>query len=232
VRGIQRSIVTSYESDVAKHAGKLNATHIQALYRNIPSQLASIQDESTRRFRFGEVLAGKKGFSTWERPLQWLKNAGLVHQIKIANQSAFPLEHYTKPNMFKLVPHDIGLLGCMLDLPPSVLMQQNFGLAKGFFAEVYVAQSLIAMAPSDKEEQLYCWEEGESKIEFVRANATGIVPIEVKSGSRTKSRSMGEYISKYNPSLAIRLSTNPVSFSSERKLLNLSLPLVHWISAL
>lgn len=167
-RKIQCAIVTSYESDIAKHAGKLNATHIQALYRNIPSQIAAVHDASMRRFQFGAVMSGKKGFAVWEGPLQWLKNAGIVHQIKIANKPDFPLEHYTKPNMFKLVPHDIGLLGCVLDLPPAVILQQDFGIAKGYFAEAYVAQCLVALAPPDKQEQLYCWHEGEAEIEFIR----------------------------------------------------------------
>ena len=112
IRSTQRAIVASYENDFAKHAGKLNATHIQALYSNIPSQLASVHDESIRRFQFGDVLPGKKGFLAWERPIQWLKNAGMAHQIKIANRGELPLEHFTKPNMFKLVPHDVGLWAC------------------------------------------------------------------------------------------------------------------------
>jgi hypothetical protein len=230
-RRIQRAIVTSYESDIAKHAGKLNATHIHALYRNIPSQIAAVHDESIRRFQFGDVLPGKKGFAVWERPIQWLKNAGLIHQIKIANKPDFPLEHFTKPNMFKLVPHDIGLLGCLLDLPPQVIIQQDFGLAKGFFTEVYVAQCLATLAPADKEEQLYCWQEGEAEVEFIRSSGNAIIPIEVKSGTRTKSRSLGEYISRYHPPVAIKLSAKPMSFDQNRKILNLPLALAHWVKS-
>ena len=228
-RKVQRAIITSYESDIAKHAGKLNATHIQALYRNIPSQLAIVHDESTRRFQFGEVLPGKKGFAVWERPIQWLKNAGLIHQIKIANRPEFPLEHYTKPNMFKLVPHDIGLLGCMLDLPPQVIVQQDFGIAKGFFAEAYIAQCLAGIAPADKEEQLYCWQEGEAEVEFIRSSGNAIIPVEVKSGTRTKARSLGEYISRYHPPIAIKISAKPMSYEPTRKILNLPLALAHWM---
>jgi predicted AAA+ superfamily ATPase len=232
VRKLQRAIITSYESDIAKHAGKLNATHIHALYNNIPSQIASVHDESIRRFQFGAVMSGKKGFAVWEGPIQWLKNAGLVHQIKIANRPDFPLEHYTKPNMFKLVPHDIGLLGCMLDLPPAVILEQNFGIAKGYFAEAYVAQSLAAMARPDKAEHLYCWQGGEAEIEFIRSTGAAIVPIEVKSGNRTKSRSLGEFISRYQPPFAVRLSAKPLSYDPNKKVLSLPLFLAHWIRSL
>jgi predicted AAA+ superfamily ATPase len=232
VRRIQRSIVTSYESDIAKHAGKTNATHIHALYRNIPSQLQTVHDGSTRRFQFNEVMPGKKGFAAWERPMHWLINAGLIHQIKIANKAAFPLEHFTKPNLFKLFPHDIGLLGAMLDIPPSLLIQQKFGTAKGFFAEAYVAQQLIASAPPDKLEQLYSWHEGDAEIEFLLQQRDALVPIEVKSSHRTKARSLGEFIRRYEPPLAVKVSTNQFSYTPEKRIVHLPLSLIHWIREL
>ena len=232
VRVVQRAIISSYESDFSKHAGKLNAVHIQALYHNIPSQLANVQDESTRRFQFGGVLPKKKGFASWERPIQWLRNAGLAVQIKIANHSALPLEHYSKSNLFKLVPHDIGLLGCMQDLSPAALMDQDFGLAKGYFAECYVAQALLVSGPTDHIQQLYCWQEGESEVELLYGKGKTIVPVEVKAGYRTKSRSLNQYIQTYKPHLAIRVSRKELSYDPSRKVLDLPLPLAHWIGEL
>ena len=134
--------------------------------------------------------------------------------------------------MFKLIPHDVGLLGCMLDLPPSVLMSQDFGMAKGYFAEVYVAQAILAASPADKDQQLYGWSEGESEIEFLVSSERGPVPVEVKSGRRTKARSLGQYISKYKPEFAICLSMKPWSWAADRRLLNLPLPLAHCIGSL
>lgn len=229
VRTVQRAILSSYEQDFAKHAGKLKAVHLQALYRNVPSQLAAVHDESTRRFHFGEVLPNKKGFSAWERPIQWLRNAGLVQQIKIANKAALPLEHYTKPNLFKLIPTDIGLLGCMQNLAPAVLLDQNFGIAKGYFAEAYVAQALLAASAVDHDPPLYCWHEGESEIEFLYPRGLDLVPIEVKAGRRTKSRSLGQYLLKYKPDLAVRVSTKALAFNPSTKILDLPLFLAHWI---
>ena len=120
----------------------------------------------------------------------------------------------------------------MLDLSPSSIMNQNFGLAKGFFAEVYVAQSILAMVSPDMDQPLYSWQEGESEIEFILSGDLSPIPIEVKSGHRTKARSLGQYISKYNPKLAIRLSSKPLSWDPARNLLNLPLSLAHWIEPL
>ncbi len=102
-------------------------------------------------------------------------------------------------------------------------------MAKGFFTDVYVAQCLAALAPADKEEQLYCWQEGEAEVEFIRSSGNAIIPIEVKSGTRTKARSLGEYISRYHPPVAIKISAKPMSFDQNRKILNLPLALAHWV---
>ena len=119
-------------------------------------------------------------------PISGIKNAGLIHQIKIANKPNFPLEHFTKPNMFIPVPHDIGLLGCLLDLLTQVIIQQDFGMAKGFFTDVYVAQCLAALAPADKEEQLYCWQEGEAEVEFIRSSGNAIFPLRLNQALEPK----------------------------------------------
>lgn len=229
IREVQRALIMGYENDFAKHAGKLNAGHIQALYRSIPSQLAGTHDDSTNRFKFGEVMSGKKGFAVWQRPLHWLVNAGIVLQVKIVNQAQTPLEHFTRMNLFKLFVHDIGLLGCLQDLEPETILRQDYGLAKGFFAENFVAQELRASHP-EREVPLYTWQEGEAEIEFVRSTAQGIVPIEVKAGHRTKAKSLNEFVRKYAPHLSIKISAHNLSYDKTTGRLNLPLYLASWAS--
>ncbi len=231
VREVQRSLITGYENDFAKHAGKINAAHIQALYRSIPSQLAEYHDDSTKRFKFSNVMSGKKGFASWERPLHWLVNAGLVLQVKIANQAQQPLEHFCRSNLFKLYVHDVGLLGCLQDLAPEAIRSQDYGLAKGYYAENFVAQELRT-SHADREWPLYSWQEGEAQIEFVRAIAAGIVPIEVKAGHRTKAKSLAEFMRKYNPTLSIKVSAHNLSYDEATGRLNLPLYLASWASLL
>jgi predicted AAA+ superfamily ATPase len=231
VREIQRDLLGTYEDDFAKHAGKLKSIHIQALYRNIPSQLTSVHDDSVQRFKFGNVLPGKKGFSAWERPLHWLINAGIAIQVKIANSAKLPLEHYSKANIFKLYMNDVGLLGCASHLDPETLWQQDYGLAKGYFAENFVIQEMRA-AHSQYLWPLYSWSEGNAEIEVVRPYRGTVIPIEVKAGHRTQAKSLNQFRKLYHPPLAIKISANPLNYHAETGLLQLPLYLAYWSARL
>jgi predicted AAA+ superfamily ATPase len=231
VREVQGDLLKGYESDFTKHTGKLNTIHIHALYRNIAIQLASYHDDSTKRFRFGEVMPGKKGFAVWERPLHWLINAGIVIEVKIANLAQVPLAHFTKSNFFKLYMHDVGLLGSALGLDPASLLTQDYGLAKGYFAENFVAQELQSQAYFH-ETPLFSWNEGQAEIEFVRRSGAHIIPIEVKAGHRTKAKSLTQYMLKHKPPLSIKISAQELAYNQETGMLHLPLYLASWAAIL
>lgn len=229
VRNVQRDLLQTYENDFAKHAGKLNAVHIQALYRNIPKQLASAQNDSVQRFKFNDVLSGKKGFASWERPLHWLINAGIALQTKLSSATELPIEHFCKDNIFKLYMHDVGLLGCAQNLAPDILIKQDYGLAKGFFAENFVAQELRA-AHNQRLWPLYSWSERTSEIEFIRPYQGRVIPIEVKAGHRTQAKSLQQFQKLYEPPLAIKISAHNIQYQKETKTLHLPLYLAGWSS--
>lgn len=104
--------------------------------------------------------------------------------------------------MFKLFMFDVGLLGCMLDIPPGIIVSQEFGIAKGYFAENFTAQEFTASGV----EKLYSWTERNSEIEFLRVIKDAIIPIEVKSGTRTQAKSLVQFIRKYSPEKAIKIT--------------------------
>ena len=111
IRGIQQNLLNTYLSDFSKHAGKTNASHIASVFQNIPSQLSKAIDCSTKRFTFKNVITGKRGLRDLEGPIDWLCKAGLIYKSKIVNVANFPLESFSKHNMFKLYIFDTGILG-------------------------------------------------------------------------------------------------------------------------
>ncbi len=121
------------------------------------------------------------------------------------------MKAFTSANIFKLYLFDVGLLGAMLDIPYESFIMQNYGITKGYFAENYVASELKALKKSD----IYSWSERTAEIEFIDQIGKDIIPIEVKSGTRTKARSLRSYIERYNPRVAIKVSSNPLSYTKQ-----------------
>ncbi len=219
IREIQKTLLKSYYADFAKHSGKINAMHIVSVFENVPLQLARELDGSVTRYKFQDVVPGKKGFADLAGPIDWLVNAGLIHKVKICNHPEIPLSAFCKPNAFKLYYFDIGLLGCALNLPMESFFGQEFGMAKGFLAENLVCQELIA----NTDAPLHAWTEQNSEIEFLLQIKDQVVPVEVKAGNRTRAKSLQVYLQKYKPKLATMLSHRPPRIDSHRVLQHIPL---------
>ena len=210
VRQIQKGLVTGYINDFSKHSGKTNALHIARIFENIPMQLSGYMDGSTKRYRFRNVITGKKSYGELQGPIDWLIKAGLAIKVHICKKAEMPFKSFCKDNIFKLFMFDTGLLGAMLELSPEILLLQDYGITKGFFAENFTACEIL----SSEESQLYSWTERNSEIEFIMEINGRIVPVEVKSGRRTKAKSLSQYMLKYHPKAAIKISANSLKMKN------------------
>ena len=74
----------------------------------------------------------------------------------------------------------------MSGLNPKQIMDYDYGTYKGYMAENFVAQEIKAMGES----LCYYWQGRTSEVEFVLETRYGIIPIEVKSGRETQSKSL------------------------------------------
>lgn len=202
VREIHAALAQSYTSDFAKHAGKVNATDIARLFEGIPTQLARTVDGSFTRYRFKDALPGKTRFSAIAGPLDWVIRTGLALKVTQVERPDLPLKAYASENLFKLYLLDTGLLGAMAGLTPRDLLAQDFGTYKGWVAENFVAQELLAAGYAP----LYFWRGKTAEVDFLVALPKGIVPVEVKAGTMTRSKSLAAYMKKFSPAFAVRLT--------------------------
>lgn len=212
VRTRQRELTENYLNDIAKHSGKLNALHIEAIWNSIYRQLGRTQDDSVKRFRFKDALPGIGKFERMVGPIDWLCKARLALRVPLAFSANEPVSAHTRENIFKLFYFDVGILGSIAGLGPETILDYSYGTYKGFFAENFVAQELRAYG---KDKDLVSWNEGTAEIEFLlsasgeSSESGSIVPVEVKSGNVTKAKSLAVFLKKYNPKRAVILSGKP-----------------------
>ena len=210
-------MIRTYQSDFAKHAGRVNAVHISDTFTHIPMQLASNTDASTKRFIFKDVVPGLRGYAQLSGPIAWLCNASLAYKVKIARKASYPLESYASENLFKLYLFDTGLLFRMLRVPYEVAAKNNYGMHKGFAMENLILTQVV----QDELSLPYCWQENKAEVDFLQIVGSDIVPIEVKSSHRKASKSLSSYINRYKPNSSIRFSTNQFHFNKEKKIIDI-----------
>jgi hypothetical protein len=213
VRKKQDDLLNTYYADIAKHSGKTNAMHIDRVFRSVPAQISQTQDGSIARFKFKGIVPGLSHYDRLAGAIDWLERAGLVLKIHIVNTGLFPFRGYSKENFFKLLLFDVGILGSMSGLPPKVILEYDYGSYKGFFAENFAAQELIGHGRDD----LYSWQENQSEVEFLTDVEGEVIPIEVKSGSITKAKSLEIFSQKYKPPFRVILSGKPLHIDSSKE---------------
>lgn len=222
VQQVQQDLIDGYQRDFGKYAGQVNAQLIEAVFRSIPAQLFSVQDDSVKRFRFKDVFEKKSRYNDFSSAIDWLEKCRLLlKNFPVEGQPRIPLAAYAKENFVKLFMFDIGLLTRMLGLSYQEIKQQAFEY-KGFIAENFVQQELAALG----EYPTYSWQEARAEIEFLLGDGAGnIIPVEVKSGKRTRAKSLQSYIDRYAPVKSIKLTGTQGSSPLEQH--NLVLPLYY-----
>lgn len=194
-RSRQKEIINDYLADMAKHSGKENSMHLQRLWTNVAEQLSQTQNDSANKFKFKGAIPEKNRYSRLISTIDWLEAAGLIIKIPIVEKAELPLQAYTKPNSFKLFVFDLGILGALVDLDPNTILAYDYGTYKGFFAENFVAQEFLAKFTSHK--KFYAWQQNRLEVEFLIDLQGELYPIEVKSGTVTKSRSLQIFAQHY-----------------------------------
>jgi hypothetical protein len=220
-RSIQENIINAYIADMSKYTSSSEVMKVQAIYRSIPKQLAS----DNKKFKYSVVEKGSKA-TTFNTSIEWLLLSRMALECQMINRPEIPLSAYVESKHFKLYMSDVGLLMNMTRTPFNILTNQHeHNLFKGAITENYVAQQLQAC-----DNPLYYWKSTTHEVDFILQDQEQIIPIEVKASSNTRSRSLMEYIRKYNPDYAIRLSTK--NFGYQDKIRSIPLYSTHLLANL
>ncbi len=199
-RSIQQNILTAYENDFSKHAPLSELPRIRMVWQSIVGQLA----KENSKFVYNILRSGARA-KDFELAIEWLKDAGLIHKAIRITKAGIPINAYADLSDFKIYLNDVGLLCAMGGLTPEILLKDNdlFTEFKGTVSEQFILQQLITQKYTG-----YYWnpENAQSEVDFVIQKDNLIIPIEVKSATNVKSRSLRVYHDKYLPKICIRTS--------------------------
>ncbi|MCY3853559.1 MAG: DUF4143 domain-containing protein [Gammaproteobacteria bacterium] len=206
VTDVHARLVEGFCHDFSKYSGNVEALHIEAVFRNVPQQLVQNIDGSVKRYRFSEAIPRKKRYQDLFGPISWLEKTRLVWKSRpIKSRPTVPLAALSKENRFKLYLFDVGLLSHLLRMEYSDHKNQK-STYKGFIAENFFLTEYRARVGYP----IYSWTQERAEIEFLHRGKNGdIIPLEVKSGKRTRARSLESYIARHQPEHAIKFANVP-----------------------
>jgi predicted AAA+ superfamily ATPase len=209
----QEKILNNYRNDFSKHADHTTAIRIRQVFESLPAQFAKKND----KFLYGTVKTGARA-REYELAIECLLDAGIVRRVNnVKVGDKIPLKTYSDPSAFKLYFVDVGLFRYLADIPIEVIQNKDaiFDEFNGLLTEQFVLQQLA-------QHNLFFWTGGEtSEVDFVMQYGSAIVPIEVKSGTNVKAKSLKQFREKYLPKISIRFSLKNTRLDDD--LLNISL---------
>ena len=206
----QKDIIESYKNDITKYSEPTDAPKIIATFDSIPVQLA----KDNKKFQYKLVSKGGTS-SIFGDSINWLVNAGIVNKC-IKTKIGVPLKMYEELDSFKLYMNDVGLLTNLSEFPIYLIKNREAvnETMIGMLTENYVASCL-----KYNELNLNYWKnEYDSELDFILQSENGlIIPLEVKTSTHIKSRSLINYLEEYKPKYGIRLSTKNFGFKNNIK---------------
>ena len=199
-RDILEYIRLAYMADMSKYV--INATEtakISAVYESVPRQLA----RENPKFKYKEIrgTAIKRDYYS---SIDWLAASGMIYKINKLEAPLVPLKAYENEDSFKIYLSDVGILCSICSIAPNDLLSGTHNIYKGAIIENYVYEQMIKRYKS-----LYYFKPADNmEIDLLTEIENEIIPIEIKSGRHKKSTSLKNYMEKYKPHYAIRISEN------------------------
>ncbi len=209
VRIKQDAVLQAYFNDMSKYNKATEIPKVRLVYKNITTQLA----KENRKFKYSLIKSGGRA-REFEFAIEWLCLAGVANQLYRIEQIKLPLDAFKSLDDFKFYMNDVGLCCAnqKVQFDDIILDKDSFEF-KGGLTENYVFNQLSVNGLST-----YYWtSKSDAEIDFITRINKDVVPIEVKSGENTRSRSLSVYMQQFKPAHAIRISAKNFGFENNIK---------------
>lgn len=204
-------IAGSYDDDFDKYAKKISPELLKAVLKSAVQQIG-------KKFVYSHVEGGYSATDV-KKALGFLCDAGILYRVQHTAANGIPLGAEVNPKFNKYILLDSGLLLCLLNmgnygtnpLTASILSDTAADLVnKGSLTEMVAGLELIKYGSPLQRPELYYWENlsngTTSEVDYIINRNMQVVPIEVKSGTSGKMKSLRIFMEKKHIHYAIRCS--------------------------
>ena len=226
VRAIQKTILEDYKDDFSKHITAVNTPKVKIIWDSVPFHLS----KEKKKFVYKDIKTGARAYA-YEDAMNWLFNTRLVYKVSRVTDNKLPLSiHADDRQAFKLYMLDVGLFAAKAEVDLTAIFEGSsaiFANFNGALTEQFVLQELITAGFTP-----YYWgrEKGAAEVDFIIQWKNEVVPVEVKTSIRKKSKSLNVYRDLYQPAHIVRTTLN--NYGKYEELLSLPLYMIGCIGEL
>jgi len=211
---VQSEICDTYRMDFAKYKPGIDKFCLNTV-------LTSISQNVGRQIKYSR-LGEDYSNPTLKKAFELLCLAGIINKVPSVDPSGLPLGVTASAKIFKALMLDIGLMRYLSGMPTDVEYGKAnlLNIFQGAMAEQFVGQEMLVA----QSQELYYWsrraKSSSAEVDFISVYQGKIYPVEVKSGSSGRLRSMIMFLKKYQASpFGIVFSTHPYSKLPKQKLI-------------
>ena len=205
-QNIQRSIIDTYSDDFGKYTRQSKFRYLEKIFDSVPSMVG-------QKFVYTKVDKSIKSRELKEA-IELLETAGVIIRVKRTSGAGLPLEAGVKDNFFKLIFLDVGLMHAISGIYNQTIKEKDLAaIFKGAVAEQFTGQELIAAQTPYVRPTLYYWareaKNSNAEIDYLIEKKGKVLPLEVKSGSSGRMKSMKMFLEIYDIEKGVKVSQDP-----------------------
>jgi predicted AAA+ superfamily ATPase len=205
-------IMVTYEADFSKYESKIEPMLLRHVLHSVAEQVGS-------KFTYSDV-EGNNRTEKIKTALELLRNAGLIIPVIHTAANGLPLGAQTNEKFIKYLFLDSGLLLRQMGLEQPNGVAQILGeiltysatdlVNKGNVTEMVAGLELLKYQSPTLRHDLYYWQNlsrgSQAEVDYVLAFSGTVLPLEVKSGTSGKMKSLYQFLSDKNLDMGIRSS--------------------------
>lgn len=207
---IYESLITSYQDDVEKYAsGTAQLTHIRHALR-------SAFYGAGKRIKFEGFGNSNYRSREMSEALRTLEQAMLLNLIHPTTSYTLPISPDLKKSP-RLQLLDTGLLNYFVGIQKEIIGTKDLSdVYRGMMIEHLVGQELLTLKPSVLNQLIFWVREkntSSAEIDFLFTYNSKIIPIEVKSGSTGKLKSLQQFMDLVPHDMSIRFYSGELNIT-------------------
>jgi hypothetical protein len=205
-------IMVTYEADFSKYESRVDPRLLRRVLHSVAAQVG-------KKFVYQNVSDGTRSEKVKEA-LELLRDAGLIIPVTHTAANGLPLGAQTNEKFVKYLLLDSGLLlrqlgmeqpNGMAEISSEILTFSATDLVnKGSVTEMVAGLELLKYQRPTLRHDLYYWQNlargAQAEVDYVLASSQGVMPLEVKSGTAGKMKSLYQFLADKHLSMGIRSS--------------------------